>query len=172
MPLGVVELKNFTLEHISVYYEWMQDRVIQRLTGTEEMSREDVKGLLERSQTGECLVRIILVDGIPIGDIDLFPLPLNSDDSREDGGEEKEESEWEINMMIAVKEYRGRGYGRNALCMFLKECVPEGARVWAKVLKDNVASLRLFESAGFKMCKENGFGEIEMALDINKNNHC
>ena len=170
MTLGVVELKNFTLEHISVYYEWMQDREIQRLTGTEEMSREDVKGLLERSQAGECLVRIIHVDGIPIGDIDLFPLPLNSDGSRE--GEEKEKRGWEINMMIAVKEYRGRGYGRKALKMFLKECVPEGARVWAKVLKDNVASLRLFESAGFKMCKENGFGEIEMALDINKNNHC
>lgn len=147
-------LREFRKEDVETYFEWMQDEELLKLTGSEPMSKEDVEGLLVRSQSGDCIVRIIQVDDSPIGDIDLFA--------------SFEPNEYEINMMIARKDYRGRGFGKKTLSIFLKECLPgDCEKVWAKILKENVVSRRLFESFGFKFVQDNAFGEEEMVLKIN-----
>lgn len=144
-----MELREFREEDVDVYYEWMQDEELLKLTGTAPMTKEDVLGLLNCSQSGECLVKIIHVEGFPIGDIDLFNT----------GGDEVE-----INMMIARKDYRGRGYGKEALSLFFKEHVPVGKRVWAKIREDNTISRKMFESFGFRYEQKNAFGEIEYSF--------
>jgi RimJ/RimL family protein N-acetyltransferase len=138
-----INLVDFTEEYTSLFYEWMQDADLLRLTGTDRMTLEEIKRLSEKSLEGKCIIKIILLDDTPIGDIDLF---YSIDEDLLNCGE--------INILIVQKQYRSKGYGKRALLKFLdllrkpnKALRPD--YLCAKINKDNKESIALFESVGF-----------------------
>ena len=109
-----------------------------------------------------------------LGDVNLFL--TKSDEGRVLG---------EIELMIAVKTSQGQGYGRASLLAFLRYIVEHEAVILAeykdvdmeadplpveylrvKVGENNLRSIALFESVGFRKVGEvNIFSEIELRMD-------
>ena len=109
-----------------------------------------------------------------LGDVNLFL--TKSDEGRVLG---------EIELMIAVKTSQGQGYGRASLLTFLRYIVEHEAVILAeykdvdmeadplpieylrvKVGENNLRSIALFESVGFRKVGEvNIFSEIELRMD-------
>lgn len=132
-----------------------------------------------------------------IGDVNLFLTPSDDDEEEEEEREEDANQEaktsteniartviGEIEIMIASKQHRGCGLGKEVLNTFMwyilqsldgimseyregnvvdaKDVCMKYLRV--KIDKDNVRSIKLFESVGFKKVTEqpNYFGELEL----------
>ena len=156
-------LVDFTEEYILPFHKWMQDGELLRLTGTDPMTLEEVKKLSVQSLQGKCIVKIILLDDIPIGDIDLF---YSVDEDLFNSGE--------INILIADKQFRSKGYGKQALLKFI-DLIEKTRRalrldyLCAKINKDNKESVGLFESVGFdKECGgPNVFNEFKLIYGLN-----
>ena len=109
-----------------------------------------------------------------LGDVNLFL--TKSDEGRVLG---------EIELMVAVKTSQGQGYGRASLLAFLRYIVEHEAVILAeykdvdmeadslpieylrvKVGQNNIRSIALFESVGFRKVGEvNIFSEIELRMD-------
>lgn len=123
-----------------------------------------------------------------IGDVNLFLSP----DSDEDEDVKRENSYaliGEIEIMVAQKEQQGKGMGKEILLAFLwyilhsvaimmdeyhvsyrngkKRSYMKYLRV--KINKDNLRSIKLFESVGFVKLstKPNYFGELELRFNVN-----
>ncbi|KAJ4344433.1 uncharacterized protein N0V89_012175 [Didymosphaeria variabile] len=122
-----------------------------------------------------------------IGDVNLFLNPDDEDEGPDDGnGVQKLIGEIEI--MIAERTQQGKGIGREVLMTFMWYILqshtlsmneyhssnPNGKKssclncLRAKVNKDNVRSMRLFEGVGFKKVSAtpNYFGEMELRWTI------
>jgi RimJ/RimL family protein N-acetyltransferase len=119
-----------------------------------------------------------------VGDVNLFLNDFDDEDvSTETAAHTPVRLIGEINLMIARREVRRMGLGKSALCTFLsyvranRDAVvkelesAKGAKCelvgyQAKIDKENEASIKLFESIGFKKAKDepNYFGEVEMVL--------
>lgn len=116
-----------------------------------------------------------------IGDVNLF---LSEIDDEEDETDAKENSDVvdlncegneasgppmqaEIDIMIARKDYRGKGLGRESTCGVLlygsKKLGIE--RFFCKINEDNIDSIRLFKSIGFVQCDYSAcFKQVELEL--------
>ena len=126
-----------------------------------------------------------------IGDVNLF-LTLDDADVQESGEErEMQALVGEIEIMIADHKQQGRGLGREILLVFIwyilhsHGCImneyhagddntKKGVYIKffrVKIDKDNVRSVRLFQSVGFKKVSEepNYFGELELRWYLNTN---
>jgi RimJ/RimL family protein N-acetyltransferase len=91
-----------------------------------------------------------------IGDVNLF---LNQDQA----------SSAEIEVMIAEPDFRGQGYGKEALQMMMSYAFSDLKihRFVAKISLKNDPSRRLFEKLGFQLVKISEiFQEAELHLDI------
>ncbi len=119
-----------------------------------------------------------------IGDVNLF---LTEDNSDEDENRDSNTLVGEIELMIATKEHRGRGYGRASLLAFLqflhaheedilkeysqtrqssRSLSSSLAYLRVKIAESNGRSIWLFESVGFQKvsAEANYFGEVELRL--------
>ncbi len=78
-------------------------------------------------------------DGCPIGLVDLFDL-------------EPKDRRAALGILIADKNYRGKGYGREALTLICNYCFShlELHQVYAGVTADNLPSIKLFENNNFQ----------------------
>ena len=188
--------------HVLTYHEWMKDPEIQAATASEPLTLEEEYGMQSSwRKDGDKLTFIITLpatepgehkEGEMIGDVNLFISQQDSDDS-DDGGSE---FIGELELMIATKEHRGKGYGPAAILMFLWYIVThqqdilneyhgskrEEAVVGAKqaentfdyfavkIGQSNEKSIKLFESLGFKKVQEesNYFGEYELRLQVTR----
>jgi RimJ/RimL family protein N-acetyltransferase len=129
-----------------------------------------------------------------IGDVNLFLYPDEEDEEQRldqtKSGEiipqEANEAVGEVEIMIARKEFQGKGYGRQILLGFLWYIVKSYPEIMheyhqihggkykrsclnylrVKIDAENLRSLRLFESIGFTRLTEkpNYFGELELRL--------
>jgi len=121
-----------------------------------------------------------------IGDVNLFLSEM--DDDEDDTNDENENSEIreistdvgapegessepmmqaEVDIMIANKEYQGKGLGRAATCaMLLYGATKLGIhRFFCKINDDNESSIRLFKSIGFEQCDYAAcFKQVELEL--------
>ncbi|KAF2858381.1 acyl-CoA N-acyltransferase [Piedraia hortae CBS 480.64] len=170
---GRILLVPYCKQHVAQYHEWMQDAHLQATTASEPLSLE-AEYSMQRSwrEDGDKLTFIIcLLDVKMIGDVNMFLF-----------AGEKESPVAEVEVMIAEKEYRGRGYAKAAVSLFLSYVManwdgivgefsgrvgsrgPEYFRV--KVGEGNTASIRLFEGLGFKRISDKAdyFGEVELRL--------
>jgi RimJ/RimL family protein N-acetyltransferase len=157
-----LKLVDFTQEFVQIFHKWMQEEEVLQLTSTDPMSLEDVTNLSCQSLKGHCIVKIILLDGVPIGDVDLF---YSVDEDLLRAGE--------INILIAEKQYRSKGYGKIALVNFIEILKKQADSLrpeylCAKINKENAASIRLFENAGFvKECDvPNVFDEFKLIYKL------
>lgn len=63
----------------------------------------------------------------------------------------------EVGRVMVAESKRGKGYGKKLLDGILRVAFVQGLdSVWAYIKKDNVASMKTFESAGYKLDIENG----------------
>lgn len=84
------------------------------------------------------------------------------------------DEESEIEVMVAEKCSRRKGLARDALNLMMcyaNEGLGNHVRVFvAKILQDNTASVRLFESLGFKLLRKvEVFGEVHLIKDVGAN---
>jgi RimJ/RimL family protein N-acetyltransferase len=160
--MSELRLVDFTQEFVHIFHKWMQEGEVLQLTSTDPMSLEDVTKLSVQSLKGHCIVQIILLKGIPIGDVDLF---YSVDEDLLRAGE--------INILIAEKQYRSKGYGKIALMNFIENIKRQADSLrpdylCAKINKENNASIRLFENVGFvKECDvPNVFDEFKLIYKL------
>ena len=118
----------------------------------------------------------------PVGDVNLF-ISVNEED---DG---KLSLVGEIELMIAEKGTQGRGFGKASLLVFLKYIIEHQSEILAehfsesrevektdvfsylrvKIRQENIRSVNLFESLGFRKTGSaaNFFGEFELRSEMN-----
>ena len=106
---------------------------------------------------------------VPCGDVNLFGTETYEGKEGKEGkhhGEEEEEKEEtfvEIEVMLALPEYRGKGLAKEALLLIMRFARKylKIHRFRAKILEKNTNSLKLFEGLGFlEQCRKPIFEEI------------
>lgn len=191
---------------MKTYSEWMSDEAIREATASERLTlaeeydmqkswREDpdkltfILSLPSKRILEEGGKTVAVYEGsddtseLLVGDVNLFLYEADGDDDEEDGkGSDVKEMAGEIELMIARKEFQGKGLGKIAVIMFILYVLENSERIVSgggpgpkklsylrvKIGKDNARSLGLFERLGFKKTSEepNYFGEWELRLEI------
>lgn len=149
--LSRVVLHPYTPELVPKYHQWMQSEELLSLTGSELLTLEEEIQNQRSWWLDPCKFTYIILDlsrfqsdsltDSMIGDINLFLL--------DDG------SEGEISVMIAEKEYRGKGLAAECVTHMMNLAKRElGICVFvAKIQRENAPSIRLFEKIGFRLEK-------------------
>ena len=170
-------------EHVEHYHEWMQDPHLLEATGSEPLSLKEEYEMQEswRDDESKCTFIILdreCIDAIPekqdddfvarnvksmVGDVNLFL----SDEEEKDLAEDKAHrqsaetinttdtrKQAELDIMVAEKDARWKGIGREAACMMMLYGAEELdiRRFFCKINEDNSASLALFRKLGFEQC--------------------
>ena len=109
-----------------------------------------------------------------VGDVNLFLSEIEDDD--EEGVEhnkkivgEGSRVQAEIDIMIAEKDYQGKGIGKEATsAMLLYGATKLGiGRFFCKINEDNMASIGLFKSLGFEQCNyAECFKQVELEMIV------
>jgi RimJ/RimL family protein N-acetyltransferase len=109
-----------------------------------------------------------------IGDVNLFLSEIESEigevnikAASEGLGSSKQLMQAEVDIMIARKDYRGKGLGRAATCaMLLYGATQLGIRrFFCKINEDNTDSIRMFKAIGFEECNYAAcFKQVELEL--------
>lgn len=128
-------------EHVVTYHAWLSDPDLQATTCTEPLGtlKEEFAAQEEWTKATDRFIKVIAVhaqDGSlkPVGDINLFRL---------------EDGVWEVSLMIAAAEQRGKGLAREALQLMLDYYAEECRAAIAKIGHDNARSIELFKACGF-----------------------
>ncbi|KAJ4148569.1 hypothetical protein LMH87_003033 [Akanthomyces muscarius] len=184
----------YEAHHVVKYHGWMQDPDIQEATASEPMTLEEEYENQQSWRTSVDKLTFIICEPVAatetiitaknqdanarmIGDVNFF---LYLDDEAEETASDVLIGE--VDVMIAAKEHRGKGYGeaavRNLLIYIethvdaiLQEYAQNGqARslraLMVKIQQGNKGSRALFEKLGFKQMGDvNYFGEVKMVLD-------
>jgi RimJ/RimL family protein N-acetyltransferase len=144
-------------QHVERYHSWMTDPELQELTESEPLSLEQEYEMQESWMRDDDKLTFIIVaaevyendevgDDVEsmVGDVNCF---FNDPEDRL--------QRVEIEVMIAEKAYRRRGFGREALQLMMRYCVKElGVKGFrAQILEVNRASRSLFESLGFELTR-------------------
>jgi RimJ/RimL family protein N-acetyltransferase len=144
---------------------WNAKRDSGAATFAKDRSQEEVWGVVDDDST------------VMRGDVNMF---FHEDEEDEEG------ILGEINIMVAEPITRGKGFGKRMLFMFLWYVLtyrmslmeeyhgagdgkgPSFSGFVAKVDKDNLVSIKMFESVGFWRVREeaNYFGEVDLRLDV------
>lgn len=157
-------LVNFTEEMIPKYHEWMQDTFLLESTCTDPLSIEEVLSMCNSWKTDPKKYTYIICDKIiynqdspsrsMIGDVNIF---IN------------DESEGEINIMVAEAMHRNKGIASEVLEYIIVCCrdVLRLRRLCAKISQTNENSQRLFVKKGFvEYSRIPEFEEIHYMLDL------
>ncbi|KAJ3499183.1 hypothetical protein NLG97_g549 [Lecanicillium saksenae] len=187
----------YEAHHVVKYHGWMQDPDIQEATASEPMTLEEEYENQQSWRTSADKLTFIICEPVAstettiiakkqdsddhmIGDVNFF---LYADDE-EDNGSASDSLVGEVDVMIAAKEHRGKGYGEAAvrnlllyiqknLDAILREYSQGGATkplraLMVKIQESNKGSRALFEKLGFKQTGTvNYFGEVKMVFEWN-----
>lgn len=169
--------------HVERYHEWMTDPRLLEATASEPLSLEEEYAMqVSWHENPKNCTFIILANH-------LASVGVDDNMSRQLGEELSEEEEIsrmvgdvnlflhdhddpgnaEIEIMIADEASRGRGLGREALCLMMHYGVAslKVTRFFAKVHETNETSLMLFESLGYARINfVAAFGEWELELRV------
>ncbi|OAR00541.1 hypothetical protein LLEC1_00498, partial [Akanthomyces lecanii] len=183
----------YEAHHVVKYHGWMQDSDIQEATASEPLTLEEEYENQQSWRTSADKLTFIICE--PVGTTETVITAQNQDASTRMIGDVNfflyldDEAEGasdvligEIDVMIAAKEHRGKGYGgaavRNLLIYIethIDAILQEYAQVghtrslralMVKIQQGNMGSRALFEKLGFQQTGDiNYFGEIKMVLD-------
>ncbi|TFY79103.1 hypothetical protein EWM64_g4903 [Hericium alpestre] len=183
-----VVLVPYRREHVPTYHQWMQSPELRELTASEELSLEEEYDMQRKWQEDEDKLTFIVLarptdtalDNSPtpallralpmIGDVNLFFKGRPGDDA--------EDFEAELEVMIAEPAYRRQGLAQCALEMLLAyataralgpaEAMPfplVASHFVARIGASNAASIALFERLGFEIVRHvEVFDEVEMRV--------
>ncbi|OAA56415.1 Acyl-CoA N-acyltransferase [Cordyceps fumosorosea ARSEF 2679] len=183
----------YEAHHVVKYHGWMQDPDIREATASEPMTLEEEYENQQSWRTSADKLTFIIckpattadtsitaqkqdASARMVGDVNFF---LYADDEEGQGGGTDNALIGEVDVMIAAKEHRGRGYGEAAvrhLLLYIQthlDAVLEeqpGNRslraLMVKIQQGNRGSRGLFEKLGFAQQGDvNYFGEVKMVLD-------
>ncbi|KAK8790032.1 hypothetical protein WA158_006812 [Blastocystis sp. Blastoise] len=143
-----IELINFERSHCELYSEWLKDDYILEMTDTDGMTLEDIILSQESYAEEEDKITVLLSvnkegsanEKVLIGDCNLF---IDYVDEEGDVGE--------LNVMVAEKDYRRKGYAIKAVALMI---------MWAHKncnLNEFMAKIKLSNEASYNMFKKLGF---------------
>ncbi|KAI8872183.1 n-acetyltransferase 9-like protein [Ramicandelaber brevisporus] len=159
-------------EHVPRYHEWMQDEDLLEASGSEPLSLEEEFAMQQTWRTDEDKCTFIVhsqphgvdcskTDGFSpseveqlldvknmIGDINLFISEMDNEDA---SNVKEKRMQAEINVMIAERDYRGRGLGKEAVTLMMEYAVRhlDIHHFFVCINDDNVDSIRMFTKMGF-----------------------
>jgi RimJ/RimL family protein N-acetyltransferase len=129
-------------EHVSFYPQWFStDPQLYQLTDTDPSVADFTATQQSIAEDPYSAVWIIYDNEIAVGDVGIFLHPW------------LEDYECEIEVMIAVQEFRRRGIAVAViefLIQFIKVERKERKKMIAKIKQGNIKSIRMFEKLGFK----------------------
>ncbi|RUS90732.1 hypothetical protein EGW08_001536 [Elysia chlorotica] len=169
-----VLLVPYEKHHVQKYHGWMESEELRELTASERLSLEEEYDMQRkwRESPDKCTFIILARDryeldtfedvvqreiGAMVGDVNIF-FP-SEDISRDEG---------EVEIMIADPSVRGKGFGRESLCLMMRYARENlGTKTFtSKIGFSNAASLHLFQSLGFKeISRSDVFEEVTLQLE-------
>ncbi|KAJ7706885.1 acyl-CoA N-acyltransferase [Mycena rosella] len=208
-----VALVPYLPEHVTKYHSWMEDEELRELTASEPLTLEEEFEMQRKWQQDEDKLTFIVCaredsDGLGsgpiapndprvsslrmIGDVNIFLHGLPPNRRTDNGGEDEDEFYAEVEIMIAEREYRRKGFALEALQLMLGYTTASSNRnficqdqsavqnslqgsplpvpptsLLARITESNVPSIRLFEKLGFRVTKRvEVFGEVEMRWSV------
>uniref|UniRef100_A0A2P2I4P7 N-acetyltransferase 9-like protein n=1 Tax=Hirondellea gigas TaxID=1518452 RepID=A0A2P2I4P7_9CRUS len=155
--------------HVDKYHTWMSSSELQELTASEPLTLEEEYNMQQSWMMDEDKCTFIVLDKAAyeetsnevtamIGDTNVFL-------ARDPGV-------GEIEIMIAEKEFRGHGKGKEAALMMLKYCVEHlnFKTFEAKIGDSNVASLNMFRQFQFEVVSKSVvFKETTLSVSVTEN---
>jgi len=149
-----IGFRPLTADELPLLYEWLQREHIQRWWTDRETYDEVVQHYLPAIEGGEPTdLYLILLDGLPVGFIQTYRV---ADYPEYRDLVAVEEGVAGVDLFVAEPELTGRGFGSEALRRFVAEIVFSDPEIHACVADpdaENIASLRAFEKAGFRVVR-------------------
>ncbi|KAJ8038082.1 N-acetyltransferase 9 [Holothuria leucospilota] len=164
-----VILVPYKRHHVLRYHEWMKSAELQELTASEPLTLDQEYEMQISWHEDEEKLTFIIMDlakwrnesfteeDCMCGDVNLFF--NNTEDN----------SEAEIEIMIAEPSCRGKGYGTEAIFLMMNYGVSHLnlEKITAKIGFKNVKSLTLFEELGFtEVSRSEVFQEVTLSLPL------
>ncbi|MCR5501875.1 MAG: GNAT family N-acetyltransferase [Lachnospiraceae bacterium] len=148
-------LRPATENDLLLLYEWANDATTRRMSFHSERIDPDTHAMWFRRKLSDndCYFYILEHDGTPAGTGRLDREPHSGDVLKENGQEDLSSSGFSISYSIAPA-FRGKGLGEVLLSLLFEEAeksVPEAGVLIGEVKKENEASIRCFEKAGFTL---------------------
>jgi len=152
-----IGFRPLTADELPLLYEWLQREHIQRWWTDRETYDEVVQHYLPAIEGSEPTdLYLILSDGLPVGFIQTYRV---SDYPEYRDLVAVEEGVAGVDLFVAEPELTGRGFGSEALRRFVADIVFSDPEIHACVADpdaENIASLRAFEKAGFRVARQFG----------------
>jgi len=149
-----IGFRPLTADELPLLYEWLQSKHIQRWWTDRETYDEVVQHYLPAIEGSEQTdLYLILSEGLPVGFIQTYRVS-DYPDYRDLVA--VEEGVAGVDLFVAEPELTGRGFGSEALRRFVADIVFSDPEIHACVADpdaENVASLRAFEKAGFRVVR-------------------
>ena len=145
-----VRLIDFEEQHIETYLSWFENNP-QLYIDTKTNEKLTLKDMSEIQKYWsatpglKCMLIEHMASGSLIGDVNA--IHYNS----------MEDNEVEVNIMIALSEYRRKGYAIEALRLLEEYCKEKMGyhRCIAKIDEDNTSSISFFNKSGYSLTKHN-----------------
>jgi RimJ/RimL family protein N-acetyltransferase len=149
-----IGFRPLTASDLPLLYEWLQREHVQRWWTDRETYDEVVQHYLPAIEGSEPTdLYLILSEGLPVGFIQTYRV---SDYPEYRDLVAVEEGVAGVDLFVAEPELTGRGFGSEALRRFVADIVfsdPEIRACVADPDAENIASLRAFEKAGFRIVR-------------------
>ena len=149
-----IGFRPLTADELPLLYEWLQREHIQRWWTDRETYDEVVQHHLPAIEGSEPTdLYLILSNGLPVGFIQTYRV---SDYPEYRDLVAVEEGVAGVDLFVAEPELTGRGFGSEALRGFVADIVFSDPEIHACVADpdaENIASLRAFEKAGFRVVR-------------------
>ena len=149
-----IGFRPLTADELPLLYEWLQREHIQRWWTDRETYDEVVQHYLPAIEGSEPTdLYLILSNGLPVGFIQTYRV---SDYPEYRDLVAVEEGVAGVDLFVAEPELTGRGFGSEALRRFVADIVFSDPEIHACVADpdaENIASLRAFEKAGFRVVR-------------------
>ena len=149
-----IGFRPLTADELPLLYEWLQREHIQRWWTDRETYDEVVQHYLPAIEGSEPTdLYLILSDGLPVGFVQTYRVsdyPAYRDLVNVGDGVAG------VDLFVAEPELTGRGFGSEALRRFVADIVFSDPEIHACVADpdaENIASLRAFEKAGFRVVR-------------------
>jgi len=143
-----IYLRNLISSDASIVFDWENNPANWEVSNTEKLfTREEIDEFVNQPQDINLNQQLRLMickndTNLPIGCIDLFDYKVGKSAG--------------VGILIAEKEYRNKGFAKEALEVLLNYCKHELTvkQIFCNIFIENNISIRLFESCGFKFIDE------------------